>query len=160
MTRQGDSRSNTRPRPTVRGMARNLLPMMLCAALLGGCASTSHVMLSPARPAISPELVQVYTAPPPRYIEIALLETASGPFTYGEQNKTDAILANLRREAASLGANGVLLTGTAQGYRGGGVNVGVGAGRYGGHTSIGGGVGVDISPTQKHARAVAILVTP
>lgn len=158
--RDRGSRTSTAPGPTVRGMGRKMLPMVLCAALLGGCASTSHVMLQPARPAISPELVQVYTSPPPRYIEIALLETASGPFTYGEQNKTNAVIANLRREAASLGANGVLLTGTAQGYRGGGVNVGVGAGRFGGHTSVGGGVGVDISPTQKHARAVAILVTP
>jgi len=129
-------------------------------ALLGGCQTTSHVMISPARPAIAPETVQVYTSPPARYIEIALLETASGPLTYGEQNKTDAVITNLRREAASLGANGVLLTGTARGYPGGGVNVGVGAGRFGGHTRVGGGVGVDISPTQKHARAVAILVTP
>ena len=128
---------------------------------VAGCASTSKVMLGAARPAIAPEQVRVYFAPPPgRYEEIALLETSSGGLTYGEQNKTDAVIANLRREAASLGANGVLLTGTAQGYPGGGVNVGLGAGRIGGHTSVGGGVGVDISPTQKHARAVAILVTP
>ena len=159
MNDRRDSRSSTGRGRTVGGM-RKLVPLMVCAALLAGCATTSHVMLSPARPAIQPDLVQVYTAPPPRYIEIALLETASGPLTYGEQNKTDKVIANLRREAASLGANGVLLTGTAQGYPGGGVNVGVGAGRIGGHTGVSGGVGVDISPTQKHAQAVAILVTP
>lgn len=134
--------------------------MVSCFVLLAGCASTSHVMLQPARPAIAPEIVQVYTTPPPRYVEIALLETSSGPFTYGEQNKTDAVIANLRREAASLGANGVLLTGSARDGRRGGVNVGIGAGRFGGHTRVGGGVGVDISPTQQHARAIAILVTP
>lgn len=139
---------------------RILLPLLLAAGLLVGCATTSHVMLSQPRPAIQPEQVQVYTQPPPRYIEIALLETASGPFTYGEQNKTNAVIANLRREAASLGANGVLLTDTASGYPGGGVNVGVGGGRFGGRTHVGGGVGVNISPTQKHARAVAIFVTP
>ena len=159
MSRDAGSRSRSWPRPTVGSMGK-VLPLLVCVALLGGCATTSHVLITPARPAIAPELVHVYTSPPPRYIEIALLETASGPFTYGEQNKTDAVIANLRREAASLGANGVLLTGTAQGYPGGGVNVGVGAGRIGGHTSVGGGVGVDISPTQKHARAVAIFVTP
>lgn len=137
-----------------------MISLLLCVVLLGGCASTSHVMLSPARPALDPARVQVYTAPPARYVEIALLETSSGPLTYGEQNKTDAVLANLRREAAALGANGVLLTDTGYGIRGGGVNVGVGAGRYGGHTSVGGGVGVDISPTRKHARAVAIFVEP
>ena len=137
-----------------------MLPLLLCCALLAGCATTSHVMLGPARPAIAPEQVRIYTAPPPRYLEIALLETSSGPFTYGEQNKANAVIANLRREAASLGANGVLLTDTASGYPRGGVNVGVGGGRFGGRTHVGGGIGVDISPTQKHARAVAIFVTP
>lgn len=156
---QPGSRSRAWLGSTFGGMGR-IVPLLVCLGLLGGCATTSHVMISPARPALAPEQVQVYTAPPPRYIEIALLETSSGPFTYGEQNKTNAVIANLRREAASLGANGVLLTGTSQGYPGGGVNVGVGGGRFGGRTSVGGGVGVDISPTRKHAQAVAIFVTP
>jgi hypothetical protein len=139
--------------------ARFLATSLLAAVLLAGCATTSHVMLSPARPAIAPAQVRVYFTPPPgRYVEIALLDTASGPFTYGEQNKMDKVMARLRTEAASLGANGVLVQGMADGYRGGGVNVGVGGGSFGGHTRIGGGVGVDISPTQKHAQAIAILV--
>jgi len=133
---------------------------VLSAALLAGCASTSRLMISPARPALSPEQVQVYMEPPSgRYVEIALLETASGPLTYGEQNKTNAVIEKLRAEAARLGANGLVLQGMASSYRGGRVNVGVGAGRYsGGHTRIGGGVGVDISPTPKHAQALAIFV--
>lgn len=133
--------------------------LVLASALLAGCATTSHVMLAPPRPAIAPAQVRVYFTPPPgRYVEIALLETASGPFTYGEQNKMDAVMARLRAEAASLGANGVLVQGMASGYRGGGVNVGVGGGSFGGRTRIGGGVGVDISPTRKHAQATAIFV--
>lgn len=132
---------------------------LMAAVLLAGCATTSHVMLSPARPAIAPERVRVYFSPPPgRYVEIALLETASGPLTYGEQNKTDAVMAKLRAEAARLGANGVLVQGMGSGRDGGRVNVGMGGGSFGGHTRIGGGVGVDISPTQKHAQAIAILV--
>lgn len=131
----------------------------LAAALLAGCATTSHVMISPARPAIAPAQVRLYFAPPPgRYVEIALLETSSGPFTYGEQNKMDAVMAKLRAEAASLGANGVLVEGVAGAANGGRVNVGVGGGSFGGRSHVGGGVGVDISPTQKHARAIAILV--
>jgi hypothetical protein len=137
-----------------------LAGVALSAALLAGCASTSRLMISPARPALSPEQVHVYMEPPTgRYVEIALLETASGPLTYGEQNKTNAVIEKLRAEAARLGANGLLLQGMASGYRGGRVGVGVGAGRYsGGHTRIGGGVGVDISPTPKHAQALAIFV--
>ena len=137
-----------------------------CAALLGlallsaGCASTSKVMLGPARPAIAPEQVRVYFAPPPSsYVEIALLETSSGGFTYGEQNKMNAVLDKLRVEAAKLGANGVLFQGTEQGYSGGSsVGVGVGGGRFGGRSHVGGGVGVSISPTPKYARGVAIYL--
>ncbi|MFC7302176.1 hypothetical protein [Cognatiluteimonas weifangensis] len=138
-----------------------LLSAVLALALLGGCASTSRVMLASPRPALAPEQVRVYFTPPPgRYQEIALLETASGPFTYGEQNKLDEVIAKLRAEAARLGANGVLVQDTSSGYRSGGVNVGVGGGRIGGHSHVGGGVGVDISPTRKHAAAIAIYTGP
>jgi len=132
---------------------------LLAVALLGGCASTSRVMLAPARPALAPEQVRVYFAPPPGpYQEIALLQAASGPLTYGEQNKMDNVVAKLRTEAARLGANGVLFQGAANGYGGGKVGVGVGGGSFGGHSHVGGGIGVDISPTPKYGSGIAIFV--
>ena len=138
---------------------RALATAALFAVVLGGCASTSKVMISPPRPAIAPEQVRVYFVPPPgRYVEIALLETSSGAFTYGEQNKMDSVLGKLRVEAAKLGANGVLLQDTASGHGGSSVGVGVGGGSFGGRSHVGGGVGVSISPTQKFARAIAIHV--
>ncbi len=138
---------------------RALAVAALSAALLAGCASTSRVMISPPRPAVAPEQVRVYFSPPPgRYVEIALLETSSGAFTYGEQNKLDAVLGKLRVEAGKLGANGVLVQDTASGYGGSRVGVGVGGGSFGGRSHIGGGVGVSISPTPKYARAIAIHV--
>jgi hypothetical protein len=53
----------------------------------------------------------------------------------------------------------VLFQGTENGYGGSGVGVGVGGGSFGGHSHIGGGIGVDLSPTRKHARGMAIYVT-
>jgi len=138
---------------------RLLLSAVAIALVLGGCASTSRVMLGPTYPPTSPEQVHVYYQPPARYREIALLETQSGSFTYGEQNKMNSVLTKLRAEAAKLGANGVLFQGSENGYGGSGVGVGVGGGHFGGHSHFGGGVGVDISPAQKHARGVAIYVT-
>ena len=134
--------------------------MVLCMALVAsGCASTSKVMLAPARPAISPEQVQVYYSPPPgRYDEIAVLETSSGGFTYGEQNKMNAVIGKLRTAAAELGANGVLFQGTAEGYSGSNIGVGVGTGRFGGRSYTSGGVGVNISPNPKHGAGIAIYV--
>ena len=128
-------------------------------ALSAGCASTSKVMLGQPRPAIAPEQVRVYYAPPPgRYVEIALLETSSGGLTYGEQNKMDAVIGKLRAEAAKLGANGVLFQGTGDDYSGSNVGIGVGGGRFGGRSHVGVGVGVNVSPTRLHARGVAIHV--
>jgi len=134
--------------------------MVLCMALLaGGCASTSKVMLGPARPAISPEQVQVYYTPPPgRYDEIAVLETSSGGFTYGEQNKMNAVIGKLRTAAAELGANGVLFQGTAEGYGGSSIGIGVGGGSFGRRSYTSGGVGVSVSPTPKHGAGIAIYV--
>lgn len=134
--------------------------LVVCLALAAsGCASTSKVMLGPARPAIAPAQVRVYFSPPPgRYEEIAILETSSGGFTYGEQNKMNAVIGKLRVAAAALGANGVLFQGAAEGYGGSNVGIGVGSGRFGGRSHVTGGIGVDISPTQKHAAGVAVYV--
>ncbi|WP_149195288.1 hypothetical protein [Luteimonas suaedae] len=132
--------------------------LLLVALAAAGCA-TSHVLTGTPRPPIDPAQVRIYHGPPPGgYEEIAILETASGAFTYGEQNKTDSVLRKLREEAASLGANGVLFQGSADGYGGGGVSVGAGGGRVGGSSFSGAGVGVNISPRQKHASGIAIYV--
>ena len=133
---------------------------LTCVLLLAGCTSTSKLMVGAARPALSPDQVQLYTAPPQHYQEIAVLETASGAFTYGEQNKMDAVIAHLKAAAAQVGANGVLLQETASGYGGSSVGVGGSSGHWGGSSGSSVGVGVSISPTQKHARAVAIWVEP
>ena len=89
---------------------RPALAALLLAPLLLACASTSKVMLSQARPAIDPALVQVYASPPEGSIEIAQIEATSAA-GFGTQGQTDAAIARLKREAAALGANGVVLMG-------------------------------------------------
>jgi hypothetical protein len=127
--------------------------------LLAACASNSHLITGTARPPIDPSQVRVYFSPPPGgYEEIAQLETSSGAFTYGEQNKMNSVIAKLREEAAKLGANGVLFVGTQNSYGNSSVGVGAGGGNYHGNGFSSGGVGVSISPTQKYAHGVAIYV--
>ena len=56
------------------------------AVLLLAACSTSHILTGTPRPPIDPSQVRVYYgAPGVPYEEVALLETASGAFTYGEQ---------------------------------------------------------------------------
>lgn len=129
--------------------------LLLLAIALSACASTSKVMLGQARPAVDPAQVQIYTTPPPGSIEIAQLESSSA-VGFGTQGQTDAAVARLKREAAALGANGVILMGV--GSSGSPVGMSVGGGSYGSHG--GGGVGIGIPTTQKKAAGVAIYVPP
>lgn len=132
---------------------RTALTPLLFGLLLAGCASTSKVMLGQPRPAIDPSLVDIYTSPPPGSIEIAQLESSSAA-GFGTQGQTDAAMARLKREAAALGANGVVLMGV--GSTRSPVNVGLGGGSYGRHG--GGSLGVGIPTTQKQAAGIAIWV--
>jgi hypothetical protein len=129
--------------------------LLLLALALSACAGTSKVMLGQARPPVDPAQVRIYTTPPPGSIEIAQLESSSA-VGFGTQGQTDAAVARLKREAAALGANGVILMGV--GSSGSPVGMSVGAGSYGHHS--GGGVGIGIPTTQKKAAGVAIYVPP
>ena len=144
----------------MRRIATTLAALALAA--LAGCSSTSQLVTGTPRAPIDPSQVRVYFTPPPGgYEEIAQLETASGNFTYGEQNKMDAVINNLRIEAAKLGANGVLFVGAQNTVGGSNVGVGVGGGSssgYHGGSFSGGGIGVNISPSKKFGQGVAIYV--
>ncbi len=129
--------------------------LLLSVAALSACAGTSKVMLGSARPPVDPAQVRVYSTPPAGSVEIAQLESSSA-VGFGTQGQTDAAVARLKREAAALGANGVILMGV--GSSGSPVGMSVGAGSYG--RSSGGSVGIGIPTTQKKAAGVAIYVPP
>ena len=136
------------------------LPLAIALSLgvalaVGGCASTSKVMLGQARAPVDPASVQIYSTPPAGSVEIAQLESSSA-VGFGTQGQTDAAIARLKREAAALGANGVILMGVGSG--GSPVGMSVGAGSYGRHTA--GGLSVGIPTQQKRAAGVAIWVPP
>lgn len=127
--------------------------LLFALALVAGCASTSKVMLGPARAPVAAEAVRVYVDPPARFDEIARLETDS-PIGFGTPGQTDSAIARLRREAAALGANGVLLLGVDSVAPPVGVSVGTGVVRR--HVGIFGGIGIPTS--QRRAVGVAIWV--
>jgi hypothetical protein len=127
--------------------------LLLLATTLAGCASTSKVMLGQAYAPTDPAQVRIYTTPPAGSIEIAQLESSSA-VGFGTQGQTDAAIARLKREAAALGANGVVLMGVGSTPSAGGMSVG--AGSYGGN--VAGGIGIGIPTTQKRAAGIAIFV--
>jgi len=132
-----------------------------CIFLLAACATatTSHVVTGTPRAPTDPSQVKLYSAPPPHYEEIAVIAaTSRSSSSRGDQEKMDVVVERLKQEAASLGANGVLLQGTGSEYGGGvGTGVGVGVGTGGaGAVSIGTGI---FSPSEnKTGHGLAIYV--
>jgi len=126
---------------------------LLLASALGACASSSKVMLGRSYAPVDPSQVRIYTTPPPGSVEIAQLESSSA-MGFGTQGQTDAAVDRLKREAAALGANGVVLMGVGSTPSAGGMSVG--AGSFG--SNVAGGIGIGIPTTQKRAAGVAIRV--
>ena len=83
-----------------------------------GCATGSYILTGTARPAIDPITVKVYLTPPTKYETIAIVEASSdvGFSSQAAQNRT---IEKLKKQAAKLGANGMLLTNTENKSSGG-----------------------------------------
>lgn len=108
--------------------------LTLVAMLLAGCAAGSYVLTGTKRPPIDPASVRIYASAPEGAEEVALLDSNSGgAFAFSDQGKLDAAIARMKQDAASLGANGIVIRGTGTESTGG-VIVGTGAGMaiYGG----------------------------
>ncbi len=80
---------------------------------LGACATGSAIVTGTIRPATDPELVKFYLKEPRRYEVIGLVE-ASSDAGWTSQGSQDYAIAELKKQAAKLGANGVLLTATGE----------------------------------------------
>ncbi|MDD3295610.1 MAG: hypothetical protein PHG20_13105 [Geobacteraceae bacterium] len=83
----------------------------LLALFLMGCATGSVVLVGTARPPIDPQSVKLYLKEPKKYDAVGLVEASSdsGLTNQGSQNYA---VAELKKQAAKIGANGVLLTTT------------------------------------------------
>src|ERR1700728_2349686 len=86
---------------------------VLLTAAVAGCVSSHVAVVGHARPAISPDQVQIFLQPPESpYEQIANLSASSGgSFALTAAGKIDKVIERLKKEAAKLGANGILLHG-------------------------------------------------
>jgi hypothetical protein len=129
-------------------------------AILGavGCSSSSHVVVGRARPPISPDDVRLYLHPPTKYEEVALLDASSkNSWAVTDQGKTDKVIERLKKQAAALGANGVLISGLSN-QSAGSVSVGSATANSYGHTATAFGTGFSAPIMLKEASGMAIFV--
>ena len=130
---------------------------ILIASLISGCA-THVTMIGPARPPISPAAVRIYENPPRHYQQIAIINSSAGTtWLFPDHGSLDEAIAELRAEAAKLGANGVLIQ-AVNDRPVGGLSVGVGGFGYGHHSFYGGGGTVGGPLINHRVQAIAIYV--
>ncbi len=96
--------------PGVFKKAARLCAPILAAIALSGCSTSTYVMVGKTHPPTNPEEVKVYYKAPKKYEEIALVKTDSDmSFRLTNQGKVDATIERAKKEAAKLGANGILI---------------------------------------------------
>jgi hypothetical protein len=141
---------------TVVGVIRALL-----IAALTGCASSQVAVVGHARPAIPPDQVQIFLQPPDSpYEQIANLSASSGgSFALTGPRKIDKVIERLKKEAAKLGANGILLHGVGD-QSAGSVGAGISTETNSPHSPYGLGFGASTFFFEKSGEGVAIYVAP
>lgn len=90
-----------------------IIACCLSALFLVGCATAtgSVILTAPARSSTDPHSVKLYQKEPKKYDVIGLVE-ASSDYGWTDQKSQDYAVAELKKQAAKIGANGVLLTTT------------------------------------------------
>ncbi len=125
-------------------------------AILAGCTLTrgSYVAIGNARAPINPADVRIYTELPASYEKIAMVSADARNAFASQQNLSDNAIERLKKEAAAVGANGILLNGFGNYVVGSGGVVNVL--QTGPHTAFG--VGTMSTYTGKEAEGIAIYV--
>ena len=133
----------------------------LLLAASGGCVSSRAVLVGEIRPAISPDQVQLYLQPPEsNYHEVANLTASSrGSFALTAAGKVDKVIERLKRQAARLGANGILLHGVGD-QAAESVGAGISTETNSPQSPYGLGFGASALFFQKAGDGVAIYVEP
>jgi hypothetical protein len=91
-----------------------VLMLRLVAVLaIAACASGSAIVAGKTRAPTSKEQVKVYLEPPTEF-EVIGLVSASSDAGWTEQGSLNYAIAELKKQAAKLGANGVLIVASGE----------------------------------------------
>jgi hypothetical protein len=99
------------PHAAKRGRKMKRAALASLALALAGCAITNEtaVLVGTARSPTSPEQVKLYTTPPKRYVEIAIVSADAAHDFMSKQALLEKSIQNAKVQAAKVGANGILL---------------------------------------------------
>jgi len=95
-----------------------IIILSVLAVFLFSCATGSVIITGTRRPAIDPSEVRILLNPPSEYETIGIVE-ASSDVEFSRQSAQDRVMEELKKQAAKIGANGVLLINTGERTSGG-----------------------------------------
>ncbi len=84
------------------------LLLLVITSMMFGCTSTGSVITGKTRSPITAEEVKLYLRPPLNFESVALINATVRSSPFREKNREEAV-EELKKLAASMGANGVLL---------------------------------------------------
>jgi hypothetical protein len=87
--------------------------LSLALLALGACATGSAIVTGKTRAPVALEQVKIYLEPPVAF-EVIGLVSASSDAGWTEQRSVDYAIEELKKQAARLGANGVLLVSSGE----------------------------------------------
>lgn len=97
---------------------------MVSALILSGCASGTALVTGTQRSAPNADEVIIYTEAPEKY-EVIGIVTASSDCGWTEQGDLNCAIAELKKQAAKIGANGIILESVSTINSGGVISYGV-----------------------------------
>ncbi len=81
---------------------------LLAFACIGGCTTGSALVTGQERSPIDPAAVTLYAEPPAQYDVVGTVEAASDVFLFYNKTAEERAFAELKEQAAKIGANGVI----------------------------------------------------
>src|SRR5690349_1117867 len=91
----------------------SLLLLALIVLAIAACASGSAIVTGTRRDPVEPETVKIYLEPPTDF-EVIGLVNASSDAGWTAQGSLDYAIKELKKQAAKLGANGVLIVSSGE----------------------------------------------
>ncbi|WP_315600975.1 hypothetical protein [Treponema socranskii] len=108
-------------------MKKMFIVLFFCifsVTVLFSCATGTALITGTKRTATNPECVVIYTEAPPKY-EVIGIVTASSDSGWTEQGDLNYAIAELKKQAAKIGANGIILENVGTSNSGGVISYGV-----------------------------------
>ena len=135
-------------------MKRYLVGIIIILTVLSACSTSSRQIVGVKRTPLSSSDVQIYRLKPAEYEQIAFIQASSkNSLAFSDEAMQQVIIQRLKKEAAALGANGIILNQTEEQITG---SIGSGTGMSGRNVGIG--IGLSFPITNQLTHAVAIYV--